>query len=293
VGSVTDDTMVEWDELPAAVRAAVEAQAGAVLSAEPHGEGRNSPLRLVLETVAGQLFVKGVGPGELERRRWKLDLGTRLAPYVTRIAPALLWRVEAEGWDIAGYEYLPGRPWADQNPGSPDVPKIVSVLRELEGIPAPGLLDVTAVECWGRYADDPSVLEGSSFVHRDPGPANFVADDERAWMVDWGWAVRGPAWLTSAQLVLSLMEHEWEAGAAEEAVSELPAWQAAAPRALADYAAINARMWDGYMVGNSHPVDGYRAGVARAWAQHRAELAEAVQVTGRARGSGHRGTSRP
>jgi hypothetical protein len=232
-------------------------------------------LRLVLETAAGQVFVKGVGPEDLERRRWKLDLGVKLAPYVTRIAPALLWRVQAGGWDIAGYQHLPGRPWADQNPGSPDIPKIVAVLRELEDIPAPDLLDVTAVECWERYAPDPSVLEGNSFIHRDPNPANFVADDERAWMVDWGWAARGPAWLTSAQLVLSLMEHEWEAGAAEEAVSELPAWQAADPRALADYAAINARMWDGYMVGNSEPLDGYRAGVAHAWAQHRAELAKA------------------
>jgi len=94
-------------------------------------------------------------------------------------------------------------------------------------------------------------------------------------MVDWGWAARGPAWLTAAQLVISLMEHEWEAAAAEEAVSGLPAWQAADPRDLAAYGEINARMWDDYVRGNDDPVDNYRAGVAHAWARHRAGLAEA------------------
>ena len=267
-------TSVEWVALPATVRAAVEEQAGPVLSAEPHGDGRNSPVRLALETAQGRVFIKGTGPDDLERRRWKLDLGAKLSPYVTRIAPALLWRVEAEGWDIAGYEYLPGRPWASQHPGSRDVPKLVAVLRELEEIPAPDVLDVTAVECWGRYADDLSVLEANAFVHRDPNPANFVVSDDRAWMVDWGWAARGPAWLTAAQLVLSLMEHEWEAGAAEEAVSGLPAWQAADPRDLAAYGEINARMWDDYVRGNDDPVGNYRAGVAHAWARHRAELAQ-------------------
>jgi len=47
---------------------------------------------------------------------------------------------------------------------------------------------------------------GDSLAHRDPNPANFVVDGERAWMVDFGWACRGPAWMTSARLVLAMME---------------------------------------------------------------------------------------
>jgi hypothetical protein len=263
---------VRWEALPARVRAAIEQQAGSVLAAEPHGEGLNSSVRLVLRTAAGRVFVKGCGPGDGISKTWKLDMGEKLAPFVASIAPALLWRVAEDGWDILGFECLPGRPWADQAPGSPDVPKMIAVLRELEGIPAPGVLDVTAVDCWGRYAADPAALDGGAFVHRDPNPTNFVVSDERAWLVDWGWAVRGPAWLTAAQFVLSLMEAGWEAGAAEEAARELPAWRAAGARAVAVFASANVSMWEEALAGRPGWPNDYRTGIARAWAEYRARL---------------------
>ena len=196
---------VRWAALPAGVRAAVEGCAGPVLDDVPWGEGLGSSLRLSLRTASGEVFVKGAGPDDPVRRHRKLDAGAALTPYVGRIAPRLLWQVREGGWNIAGYERLPGRPWASYDRDSPDIAGMVGVLRELAAIPAPDVLTDTARDQWGRYAADPAVLDGDDLQHGDPNPANFVVDGARTWLVDWGWAVRGPGWLTAALLVLYLL----------------------------------------------------------------------------------------
>jgi hypothetical protein len=264
---------VLWHELPARVRAAIEEHAGPVTGCEPAGEGLSSSLRLILRTARGSVFAKGCGPGDGESQAWRLDLSARLSPHVGKISAPLLWRVTRDGWDVLGFEYLPGRPWADQKPGSPDIPKMLRILRELEGIPAPPALGVTAADCWGQYADDPAALDGDALVHRDPNPTNFVVGADRAWLVDWGWAVRGPAWLTAAQLVLSMVESGWEPGAAEHALSALRAWCAVPARTVAAFAAANARMWEAAVTASPGWPHDFRAGVARTWAAHRAHLA--------------------
>lgn len=261
---------VRWDELPAPVRQAVEERTGPVRETAAGGEGLSASLRLILRTARGSVFAKGTGPGDDRSRVWRLETGAALAPYVAAIAPPLLWQVKKDGWNIAGYEYIPGRPWADQKPGSPDITKITAVLRELAVIPAPEILAVTAADCWGRYAGDPGALAGDALVHRDPNPTNFVVGGDRAWMVDWGWAVRGPAWLTAAALVLSLMESGWEPGAAEQAVAPVPGWDAAPPQAVSVFADANARMWDEAVAAAPGWPRDFRASVARRWASHRA-----------------------
>jgi hypothetical protein len=189
----------------------------------------NSSLRLVTGTAGGPVFLKGVGPGG--PGGWKLDQAVALAPYVG--GPPLLWRVRAEGWDVLAWPALPGRPWADQTPGSADLPKLLAVLRTVGEIPAPGCVTVTAADHWARNAADASVFDGDMLVHRDMNPCNFFVGD------DWGWAVRGPAWLTAAEFVLSLLEAEWEPGAAERTVAALPAWRDADPRHVDVFARAN------------------------------------------------------
>jgi hypothetical protein len=267
---------VRWAGLPAGVRAAIKDHTGTVLADEPWGEGAGSSLRLSLCTETGDVFAKGAGPDDPPARHRQLDAGAALSPYVERIAPRLLWQVKRDGWSITGFEKLPGRPWADQKPGSPDIPAVIRTLRELAAIPAPGMLTGTARDHWGQYADDPAVLDGDDLQHRDPNPANFVVLGQRAWLVDWKWAVRGPGWLTAALLVVSLMEGGWEADAAERAVATLPAWPAAGPRVLAGFAAAHARMWDESAAqAPDSKVRQFRAGIARQWADHRAALTRA------------------
>lgn len=268
VRKLTDS--VQWDELPAPVRRAIEEHTGPVTKTAPGGEGGNSSLRLILRTARGNVFAKGTDPRDDDSRVWMLEAGAALSPYVTTIAPPLLWQVHESGWNIAGYEYISGRPWADQKPGSPDLPKITAVLRQLAAIPAPPVLTATAADCWGQYASDPGALAGHALVHRDPNPTNFVVGGSRAWLVDWGWAVCGPVWLTAAMLVLSLMEAGWEAGAAEQAVASVPGWDAAPPDAVQVFADAHVRMWDEAVASAPGWPRDFRASVARRWASHRA-----------------------
>jgi hypothetical protein len=262
----------QWHDLPAAVRHAIEQHTGPVHHAEPHGEGLSTSLRLILHTPHGPVFAKGTGPQDDEARNWRLDTGAALTPHVQAIAPQLHWHIKHSGWNIAGYAYIPGRPWADQHPGSPDIPKMTATLAQLAAIPAPPQLDTTAADCWAHYADDPAPLHGNALIHRDLNPANFIITTERAWLVDWGWAVRGPAWLTPALLTLTLMEAGWDPATAENTAAALPAWHTATPRDLAAFATANARMWDHALTASPGWPRDFRAHIARQWADHRAAL---------------------
>lgn len=259
-----------WDSLPPALRTAVEAQAGKVESSSPAGEGLSTSVRLILRTDSGDVFVKGTGPDSTDHQRRRLALGADLAPYVTAVSPPLLWHVEADGWDVTGWPALPGRPWADQKPGSEDIPKLARLLTELARIPAPDILAGTARDYWQQYTDCPGAFDGDAIVHRDPNPTNFVIDGDQAWMVDFGWAVRGPAWITSANLIVSMMEAGWEPADADNALKAVSAWAEAPPRAVDEHARANVREWDAVTArGPVHKVWQARAAVARAWAKYR------------------------
>jgi hypothetical protein len=266
-------TSTAWQELPTAVREAIEQHTGPVARATAGGEGMSTTARLVLHTAEGKMFIKGTGPGSANYQRERIDLGATLAPYVTAISPPLLWQVRASGWNITGWPALPGRPWADQHPGSPDIPKMAAILSKLATIPAPDMLTSTARDYWGTWADDPRLLDGDKLVHSDPNPTNFVVDGNRAWLVDWGWACRGPAWLTTALLVLSMMEAGWEATDAEQALAAVPAWNDAPRHAVSAFADANVRMWDDAVQRASTKARRFLRDVACAWADHRATLA--------------------
>jgi hypothetical protein len=259
-----------WDSLPLALRAAIESHAGEVKTTSPAGEGLSTSVRLILHSESGDVFVKGTGPDSTDSQRRRLTLGADLAQYVTAVSPPLLWRVKADGWDITGWPAILGQPWADQKPGSKDIPKIISLLTELSEIPAPDILVRTAREHWERYAADPSALQGDGVVHRDPNPTNFIIDGDRAWMVDFGWCVRGPAWMTSANLAVSMMEAGWEAADADDALKAVPAWASAPRHAVDELARATVLEWDQVMEqGPVHEVWQFRASIARSWARYR------------------------
>jgi hypothetical protein len=268
---VTDS--VAWDDLPAPVREAVERHTGPVTGTSPGGEGMSTTVRLILHTADGSVFIKGTGPDSTGHQRRRLALGAAMAPYVTPLGPPLLWQARAGDWHVTGWPALPGRPSADQAPGTADMPKMAGLLNALAAIPAPELLTATARDEWGRWADDPGQFDGDALVHSDPNPTNFVVDGDRAWLVDWGWALRGPAWLTAALLVLSLMETGWAPADAEQALAGLPTWTAAPPHAVSAFAEANARMWDRAVQRAATPPRTFRHRIARTWAAHRARLA--------------------
>jgi hypothetical protein len=259
-----------WDSLPPALRTAIRSRTGNVAGTSPAGEGLSTSVRLILHTESGDVFVKGTSPDSMDYQRGRLALGADLAPYLAAVSPPLLWRVQADGWDITGWPALPGRPRADLEPGSEDIPKLLSLLTELSLIPAPDILTATTREHWTQHSDAPDAFDGNAIVHRDPNPTNFVIDGDRAWMVDFGWAVRGPAWMTAANFIVSLLEAGWEPADADDALKAVPAWANAPRHAVDELAFATVREWEDAMKrGHAHPMWQLRASVARAWASYR------------------------
>lgn len=96
-------------------------------------------------------------------------------------------------------------------------------------------------------------------------------EPDRAVLVDWGWAVRGPAWLDPALVVVRLIATGGQSPAAAQAwATRLPGWRGVPDRVLTDFAEAEARYWAGITRGRPAPWSRALAEAARAWAAHRA-----------------------
>jgi hypothetical protein len=257
-----------WAALPVALRDAIEARTGTVTGAPQAPDGASTDVRLILHAERGDVFIKGTGPDASRAERWRLALGADLAPHVPALSPSPLWRVQAAGWDVTGWPALTGHP-ADLSPGSDDIPLVTGVLAELAGIAAPDLAALPdAAGDWGEPA-----LGGAMLAHTDPHPGNFVIDSGRAWLIDWGWAIRGAAWLTAARIMPHLIGAGWKPADAEELLTAVPAWRDAPADAVTGHALATARAfrqahWRDR--GNDHRADWEH--ITRTWAGHRAAL---------------------
>ncbi|MER7764431.1 hypothetical protein [Streptomyces sp. NPDC097619] len=188
--------------LPAAARDALEARLGGAFTAVEQENGRSSGIAAVLTGPDGErVFVKGLPEGA--DRLPELKAEARLAPHLPPLAPPLLWTVHAGGWHLLAFQALDADPpysWFDT--GSEHLEPAAAVLRELSEIAAPPEARLpTVLDRLGEFCDPAhtSLLTGDRLVHLDPGGANFVPDTNgRTWLVDWGWAARGPAWATTA-----------------------------------------------------------------------------------------------
>ena len=267
---MADSMNTRWDELPATVREAVEQHTGPVTAAAPGPEGMSTAVRLILHTAGGAVFIKGTRPQSSRFVREQLTLGAEVAPFVPSLSPPLLFQVQADGWDITGWTAVPGRA-ADLTPGSPDIPKAVAVLAELGTITAPDVPGLWPLaEIWGRDIDDPRTLDGGALVHTDPHGQNYIVDGDRTWLVDWGWAARGPAWVTPMRFILFLIEAGWKAADAEHAIASLPAWTEAPPGVITAHAISSVPSWE---QAAARQPDNQRmrawTSIARQWADHR------------------------
>lgn len=233
---------IHWDELPAEARAAVTEHTGPVLKAETSSSGVNSGIAARLHTAGPTVFVKGVPADHPQARTQQREAD--VSPFLPEACPRLLWRVEAAGWDLLGYEYLDGR-HADYTPGSPDLALVAGAVVELQRVELPTDAPVKdAAQRWAAYAggEDTSPLAGATLLHTDLAPHNVLVTD-RAHLIDWAWPTRGAAWIDPAVLILRLMEAGHSAAEADAWAHRLPSW-AGAPRAGVQlFSDANARTW--------------------------------------------------
>jgi hypothetical protein len=260
----------DWDDLPASVRTAVQARTGPVASAGTVPAGMNSAMAVVLRTSDGHVFVKGLRhdhPGVITQQR-----EAAVNPYLRGIAPRLLWRIDAGGWNLLGFEHLAGR-HADYAPGLADLPLVIDAMRRLSEIPCPPVPHVKCAEQrWAAYADNQADLAsfcGLSLLHTDFNPCNVLITGGGARIIDWAWPTRGAAWIDPASLVLRLMAAGHSPAQAETWASALPAWITVPARAVTAFARSGSRLWDQIACDDPQPWKLQMAANAREWARYR------------------------
>jgi len=262
---------IHWADLPATTRHAVEQHTGPVLSAQTTSEGLNSAVAAILTTEAGQVFAKGLRADY--PRRWTQDMEALINPYVATLSPRLLWRVQDE-WDILGFDLVEGR-HADYAPGSPDLPLAAATMTALGQISCPSAPLKNAPHRWRDYVTsqaDLGWLDGDRLLHTDYNPLNMLISDGRGLLIDWAWPTRGAGWIDPACLIIRLIAAGHTPQSAENAVQDVPAWQAAPGEGLAIFARACARMWQ--EINDANPVDWtqHMAHAARDWQQHRTRV---------------------
>jgi len=291
-----------WEELPTALRQAVEAECGPVLRAEAPSAGRNSTFAAFLHTANGSVFVKGVPDYDrlVTVHEHEIQINSRLRDAV-HDAPRLLWTVRTEGWLLAGYETVPGE-HADFTPGSPDVPAVVDALsrlaQQLTPSPAPGASPLrkryARLAGWRWLADNqagqfdvwekqhldlliqfddevPSILPGDSLVHGDIHQLNLLVHGDQVRLIDWAWSRTGPPWVDAALLVPRLISEGHEPAEAEHFVSDI--WGMRHPSAIGcsitTFAATIYGQWRRLAVEYPSPHREAAVRGARRWIQHR------------------------
>jgi hypothetical protein len=266
------DQRVAWDDLPSSLKDAIEARTGRITSVRIAAAGQNSPLAAIIETADGKVFAKGMPSGH--RRVITQAREAAVAPFVRDISPALLWHFDEAGWNVLGYEYAPGR-HADYGPESPDLDRLVQLMRALSAIKVPddtGPLK-RAEDRWKPYVDDPasaSVFAGPVLTHSDWTPDNVLVAEDRAWLIDWAWPTLGAAWTDPACWVLRLMASGGHtAHQAERQASRLPAFRAADPAHVDLFAYANVRLWDEIAQSSTSDWTVKMAQAAKSWAAYR------------------------
>lgn len=216
----------------------------------------------IVRTEAGPVFARGLHRDH--PRRWTQEMEAVINPYVCRLSPRLLWRVQGE-WDVLGFELVDGR-HADYRPGAADLPKVADTITALGTIQCPDVPVKLAEDRWRTYVDTPEELEwfkSDRLLHTDYNP--LIADG-RALLIDWAWQTRGAGWIDPACCILCLMANGHSAESAERVVAEVPTWQAAPAEGVSVFARACVRMWS--EIADNDPASWIlaMAEAAKAWA---------------------------
>lgn len=112
----------DWNDLPAELRAEIEAHTGPINAVTPAPAGNHADFAATLHTTGGRIFVKAARklPDRDGAEVMSLRREAAVNPHVTEFAPRLHWTVEAGGRLALGFEHVEGRR-ADFFPGSADL----------------------------------------------------------------------------------------------------------------------------------------------------------------------------
>lgn len=260
---------IEWHDLPAATRAAVERHSGPVEVAETAPHGVMSRLACTVHTPTGRAFVKGTRHDDPQAWVYRHEAQvTRNAP----CAPRLLWEADAGGWLLHGYEYIDGR-YPDLSPGSPDLAPLLRTLTATSEAPWPEALRKKPLHSrWTEFLpeDVPPGLQGRGLAHTDMSPHNMlVTTSGELLLLDWALACPAPAWADTALTIPRLISAGHTAEQAEATARQVPVYRAADPATVSLFARTVYAAWESWERTRPMPHRAALTAAAREWAAHR------------------------
>src|SRR5437868_10701999 len=194
----------EWARLSEDIRTAITERIGLVHSVQVAVGGSNAAFVATVTGTAGPVFVKAAPRTALDQDGPQVRALRREAlinPCVPEFAPRLLWIVEAGGWLAIGFEHINGR-HADYSPGSPDLAILAKMVHQLQTAPCPDTVVMRVERRWEHLVTDASAMLGDALLHTDLNPHNLlITPDHRGYVVDWGFASRGAAWIEIGQVI--------------------------------------------------------------------------------------------
>ncbi|MFB6812090.1 aminoglycoside phosphotransferase [Streptomyces sp. NPDC056387] len=259
-----------YEELPAPTRQALVQRFGAHCPRADPKTGNSAAFASLFFPPGGvKEFVKGL-PLDHERIG-ELKAEAAVNPFLPTFAPRVLWRQEAGGWLLLGFEALTATPWAWFAHDSDHLEPVACALRQLSLLPAPDAVLLTPWERWGEYCA-PSAegfLTGDRLVHSDPAATNFMVEATgRVWMIDWAWAMRGPAWIDAALWGFRLvLDGKQTVEDAARWARTIPAFAQAPREGVRALAQAEARSWEDW---REHGMTELEETItaAHAWAAH-------------------------
>lgn len=261
-------TRVSFRDLPAAVRDAVEDAIGPVVSTAPSSGGMNSAVAAKARPPSGTYFVKAL-PAD-HRWVWTQQREAAIAPFIRSVAPELVTHLVVGGWDVLIFEALAGH-HADYSPGSLDLPKTLELLDRVSDVAAPRIELRDAGQRLAGYVTRENDLDhfaGDALLHTDWNNTNVIVD-EKARIVDWGWATRGAPWLDAGYWIIWLIAAGHSPRSAEDWANRTRAWAAATGQAVTAFAAANARLWSDIGIGRTDSWTLALVAASAQWQRHR------------------------
>ena len=260
---------IEWHDLPATTRAAVERHTGPVETAETAPHGVMSRLACTVHTPAGRAFIKGTRHDDPQAWVYRHEARvTRCAP----LAPRVLWEAEAGGWMLYGYEYIEGR-HPDLTPGSDDLAPLLRTLTVMSREPWPEELNKKPLHTrWTDFLpeDVPPGLQGRGLAHTDMSPHNMLrTPGGELLLLDWALFYPAPAWADTALTVPRLISAGHTPEQAETIARHVPAYRAADTATVTTFARTVYAAWEDWERTRPMPHRAALTAAAQAWATHR------------------------
>ncbi|WP_327748523.1 hypothetical protein [Streptomyces europaeiscabiei] len=260
---------IEWHDLPAATRAAVQRHTGSVELAETAPHGVMSRLACTVHTRIGRTFIKGTRQDDSQA--WVYRHEAQITRHAPR-APRVLWEVDAAGWLLFGYEYVDGR-YPDLTPGSGDLTPLMRTLTVLSQRPWPEALSKKPLHT--RWADVlpepvPPGLQGRGLAHTDMSPHNMlVTPAGELLLLDWALSCPAPTWADTALTIPRLISAGHTPEQAETIARQVPAYRTADPDTVTAFARTLHAAWKDWERTRPLPHRAALTAAAWKWARHR------------------------